>query len=111
MLPLLPPKLTSMETVEFQKLITLHYLSTGTSFSRIECPYFEKALQILRPDVRLPSRRQMSHQLLDDIHVSIKAESLRFMTLPSTFGTISSDGALNVNGDSKTSYNLITGCY
>jgi hypothetical protein len=82
----LVPKLSLQEHEDFKRMLTMHYISTSTSFSRVECPYLEKALKILRPDISIPSRRQMSTSLLDDVYHSLSDEAHRFMKRPSTIG-------------------------
>ena len=46
------PALTEEEQTLFNYNISMHYYMTATPFQRIECPYLDKALKILRPTLK-----------------------------------------------------------
>ena len=54
--------------------MALHYYVTGTSFARIEQSDLLNALQILRADVTLPSRKDLAGKLLDDCYNDLKSK-------------------------------------
>ena len=68
------PVLKMNELKLFHQQMALHYYLTGTSFSRIEQDDLLAALRILRPDVTLPSRKDLAGKLLDDCYKDLKSK-------------------------------------
>ena len=66
------PKLTTSQHERFKKAMAMHYYVTGNAFQRIEEPYLLKACQILRPDVKLPTRHELSVPFLSDAYDELK---------------------------------------
>ena len=102
------PGLTYQEQRSFASMLSMHYYMTGTSFSRIDCPFLVKALKILRPDIKVPNRKRIGGQLL-------KQEVKRYRTKVNAQTAssenkhcITMDGWSNVNGDSILTYNDFT---
>jgi hypothetical protein len=52
--------------------IAMQYYMTGTSFARIEDPHVLKEFQLCRPDVKLPSRKELSGSLLNQCYDDVK---------------------------------------
>lgn len=68
------PELKKHELELFHRKMALHYYITGTSFARIEQSELLQALQILRADVTLPSRKDLAGKLLDDCYKDLKSK-------------------------------------
>ena len=62
------PHLTDKEQRKFDRELTLFFIDTSTSFLRVENVLLKKALQILRPDVIIPSRKSIGGANLDEIY-------------------------------------------
>jgi hypothetical protein len=93
------PQLTEAEQKAVQKKLALHYYCSGTSFQRIEDPQFREALQILRPDVKIPNRKQLAGPLLDQVYLEMSSKIKKKLKEPNTTVCIVTDGWSNVMND------------
>jgi hypothetical protein len=59
------PRLSKATQLKINSSIAMHYNMTGTSFARIEDPHLLKAFQLCRPDVKLPTRKELACSLLN----------------------------------------------
>ena len=53
------PESNASNQKKFNQYMAMHFYCTGTSFRRIEDPYLLRAVQLLRPGVKLPTRLQL----------------------------------------------------
>ena len=90
------PQLTDYEKRKFFDLLSLYYYDTATSFLRIENNYLLHALQILRPDVTLPSRKQLGGNLLDTTYDNVKQCVDQLMEKENYYATLVTDGWTNI---------------
>ena len=66
------PPMTPSAKTEFHKVIAMHFYMTGHSFYRMEEMHLMEALRQLRPDVMLPSRRDLSGKLSQHTYDEVK---------------------------------------
>ena len=64
--------MTEQEQLRVNKALALHFYITGTSFQRVEEPHLQEAFRICRPDVKLPTRKQLAGPMLDMTYNDIK---------------------------------------
>lgn len=57
--------MNKLENVAFEEAIAVFVYSSGLPLSKLSHPAFLEALQILRPDVKIPDRNKLSNELLD----------------------------------------------
>ena len=98
----LPPKLTDSEQKRFDENIAMFFIMTGTPFQRVEDPSFAKALKILRPDVKVPSRKRLSGPLLNSSFTSVqkKVDGV----LDAATMCITTDGWSNIKNEPIVNY-------
>ena len=53
------PHFTAVEQKRFNHEIAMHFYCTGTSFVRVEDPHLCRAIELARPNAKLPSRKQL----------------------------------------------------
>jgi Protein of unknown function (DUF 659) len=104
---LIPP-LSSMDLAAFQEEIAMHFYMCATPFSRMEEPHFLQALKKLRPDVKLPSRKDLSGRLLRSAHKKVKAKVDAWFK-KDQFACITSDAWSNIKNESVINYMTISG--
>ena len=54
------PHFTAVEQKRFNREIAMHFYCTGTSFVRVEDPHLRRAIELARPNAKLPSRKQIA---------------------------------------------------
>ena len=52
--------------------LALHFYLTGNSFTRISEPHLLNAFKIARPDIKIPSRKELAGKLLGNEYSSLK---------------------------------------
>jgi hypothetical protein len=67
------PLLLSDEQHIFDDLFAKSMYVQGTSLRKASCPYLLKSLEVLRPDVKIPDSRRLSHTFLDNNYESCKS--------------------------------------
>lgn len=89
------PHLNATEQKKFNQEIAMHFYCTGTSFVRVEDPYLLRAMQLLRPGTRLPTRKQLADDssggLLESCYQRVKAEVGKLLSLNKQYICITSD--------------------
>jgi hypothetical protein len=86
--------------------MSLYFFETGTPFARIEHPRLLEAIQSLRPDAKLQSRKTLAEKNLDEAYSSMKTKMNDICA--GIEGTLISDGWSNVNNQSVINYILAT---
>jgi hypothetical protein len=94
--------LSQEEQKQFESTMAMHFFLSGSAFSRIGEPNLLKALKILRPDVKVPSRSKMTGVLLDNAFAETYAATIG--SLQSQAICLTTDAWSNVRGESVVSY-------
>ena len=102
------PLMSPADHAAFQANLAMHIYMTATSFVRVEEHHLLLALQKLRPDVSLPSRRDLSGKLLNNAHRQVK-EKVDTWLARDLFACITSDAWSNVKNESVINYMLVSG--
>jgi hypothetical protein len=103
------PYLKAKELQKFHRLMSLYFFESGIAFTKIENPRLLEALNVLRPNITLPSRRKLGGSMLDDEY-SYLFNKLNEKVGNSTYeGTLVTDGWTNVKKDPIVNY-LIASC-
>jgi Protein of unknown function (DUF 659) len=84
----------------------MHYYITGTSFARVEEGNLLKAFRVCRPDITLPSRKQLSERLLDKCYKKVKALTESRIRKMTHFSCLTTDGWSNVKNEFIINYML-----
>ena len=82
----------------------MFFYVTGASFERIEQPHLAKALEILRPDVKLPNQRNLTDNLLDECYREMKTTIDKKLTEDEIQLWITSDSWTNISHDAIVNY-------
>jgi hypothetical protein len=59
------PRQSKATTSKLNSSIAMRYYMTGTSFTRIEDPHLLKVFHLCRPDVKVPTQKDLSGSLLN----------------------------------------------
>ena len=94
------------ELLQFHTKFAEWLFSTGMAFYEVEHPKLLEPLQILRKDVTVPSRKNLSTKILDECYD--KSISTMHQLTNSTSCSLSTDAWTNVNGASVINYVCIT---
>ena len=101
------PVLSARDRAEFHSIIAMHYYMTGMSFARIEESHFIQALRVLRPDVTLPSRKDLAGKFLnkayDQVHEKVDSWLNR-----NTYSCLTSDSWTNIKNEAVVNYMLVS---
>jgi hypothetical protein len=92
------PRLSKASQLKINSSIAMHYCMTGTSFARIEDPHLLKAFQLCRPDVKLPTRKELSSSLLNQCYDDFKKKIDSYLA-SSPYPCITSDGWSNTKNE------------
>jgi len=98
------PKLTTREQQSFDKNLSMFFYMTGTSYQRIDDPYFEKAMQLLRPSVTVPTRQRLATSLLDSAYDDVRERVIKLTSTSSYPVTTVTDGWTDIKNDSVVNY-------
>jgi hypothetical protein len=93
-----PPQLKPSEGADFTSKLALWCYTTHTPFTRVDNPEFKKAIAALRSDAKVPNRKDLGGQLLDNWHTKVEAATNEYMS--SQMVTLTNDAWTNPNGDS-----------
>lgn len=96
--------MTQTEKIRFRKLMAMYFYTTGTAFERIENPYLTAALQLLRADVSIPNRKDLSGASLNDAFEAVSLNANKVIQDESYGSTLISDGWSDVNMASIINY-------
>ena len=66
------PGFSKKQQDTFNTEMALHFYMTASSFQKVEEKHLQKAISILRPDAKLPSRQALADVLLDKAYESLK---------------------------------------
>ncbi|KAI2504912.1 transposase [Fragilaria crotonensis] len=104
---LIPP-LTPINQAAFQEEIAMYFYMCAMPFSRMEEPHLLRSLQKLRPDVKLPSRKDLSGRLLQSVHKKVKSKVDAWLKRDH-FACVISDAWSNIRNESVINYMLVSG--
>lgn len=90
-------------TINKQLLYAL--VSANVPFSFVENPEVIKLFNIIRPSYKLPSRKTLSTEILENVHNNVESQIEKFIT-QSKFLTLSGDGWTDVSQHSIISFVL-----
>jgi hypothetical protein len=71
------PKLSAADRHRFYIKLAKFFYVTGTPFDRVENKYLLEALQVLRPDVDVPSRKALSGPMLEEAYEEVQGAVMR----------------------------------
>jgi hypothetical protein len=103
------PRLTKSEQTRIHHNLAMHYYMTGSSFQRIEEDHLLNAFKIARPDIKLPTRKELAGSLLDFCYEKIAKKTNTEMLKYGDFTCLVSDATSNVNNESVVNYMIIVG--
>lgn len=101
------PALSVKSKAEFHSLIAMHYYMTGMSFVRIEESHFIQGLKILRPNITLPSRKDMAGKLLHKAYGEVQAKVGLWLNRD-TYSCLTSDSWNNIKNKAVVNYMLVS---
>jgi Protein of unknown function (DUF 659)/hAT family C-terminal dimerisation region len=104
----IPPAMTAHAKAEFHKSLAMHFYMTGHSFYRMEEMHLIQALKQLRPDVTLPSRRDLSGKLLQHAYKEVKKKVDGWLDR-GAYGSLTTDGWSNIKNESVVNYMFVSG--
>ena len=104
---LIPP-MTAIDQAAFQEEIAMHFFMTATSFVRLEEIHLLQALKKLRPDVKLPTRKDMRGKQLTKAYKKVKMKVDNWLKRDQ-FACITSDAWSNIKNESVINYMMISG--
>ena len=85
---------------KFNHEIALFFYNTGTSFYRIEDPFLLSAIQLARPQAKLPTRKQLAGDtpggLLQECYEDVKSKVDSLLSEQNHFISITSDAWSNI---------------
>jgi hypothetical protein len=93
------------ETLEF--LLAQALFSTGVPFAFIENPYVIQFFNYLRPSFKLPNRRKIADELLDEVYEEVKMQADEQISKATTLCMVS-DGWSNINRESVQNFIICT---
>ena len=101
------------EQKKFNQEIAMHFCCTATSFTRIEDhPHLLRAVQLLRPGTRLPTRKQLADDsaggLLETCYQKVKAEVDKVLSANKQFICITSDAWSTVLNEPLVNYMAVS---
>ncbi|KAF4130774.1 hAT family C-terminal dimerization region [Phytophthora infestans] len=103
------PRLKSDTTKQFQDRLAWWVYSTGMPFYRIGHISFLEALQLLHPDVKVPSPEQLATVFLDRAYS--KSIKMLKVALDGKIVTLVTDGWTDINGLAVVNYVVVCGEY
>jgi Protein of unknown function (DUF 659)/hAT family C-terminal dimerisation region len=104
----IPPAMTVHAKAEFHKSLAMHFYMTGQSFYRMEEKHLIEALKQLRPDVTLPSRKDLSGKLLKNAYMEVKKKVDGWLDR-GAYGSLTTDGWSNIKNESVVNYMFVSG--
>ncbi|KAI2503210.1 transposase [Fragilaria crotonensis] len=102
------PPMTPSAKNEFHKVIAMHFYMTGQSFYRMEEMHLIEALRQLRPDVTLPSRKDLRGKLLNHAYNEVKQKVDGWLDR-GAYGSLTTDGWSNIKNESVVNYMFVSG--
>ena len=106
------PKFTSAEQKKFNVEMAMHFYATGTSFVRVEDPHLLRAIQLARPDARLPTRKQLADDssggLLEVCYQQVKKDVEKKLSMKSQYVSVTSDAWSSVLNEPIINYMAVS---
>jgi len=93
------------EDLEFRLALAL--FSAGVPFAFVDNPHVIQFFQYLRPSFKLPNRKKLSNDLLDDVYDEVKTQADEEILKSKTL-TMVSDGWSNINRESVQNFVVCT---
>jgi Protein of unknown function (DUF 659)/hAT family C-terminal dimerisation region len=93
------------ETLEF--LLAQALFSAGVPFSFVENPYVIQFFNYLRPSFKLPNRRKIADELLNEVYEEVKVQADEQISKATTLCMVS-DGWSNINRESVQNFVICT---
>jgi Protein of unknown function (DUF 659) len=100
-------RMSEEEQDTLENLLAQALFATGVPFSFLENDYVIQFFQQLRPAFKLPNRRKLADELLDDVFDGVKAECNE-QILQAKSLTMVSDGWSNINRESVQNFVICT---
>ena len=104
----LVPSLSPTDQAAFHEQMAMHFYMCATPFSRVEEPHLLQAMKKLRPDVKLPSRRDLGGKLLQGAHKKVKLKVDSWLKRD-RFACITSDAWSDIKNESVINYMMVSG--
>ena len=102
------PMFTTSQQKKFNRDIAMFFYNTGTSFQRIEDPFLASAVQLARPGVKLPTRKELADDspggLLQQFYEEVKHKVDKLLSNPNQFIGITTDAWSNISNESVINY-------
>ncbi|KAI2489091.1 transposase [Fragilaria crotonensis] len=102
---LIPP-LSPTDQAAFQEDIAMHFYMSATPFARMDEPHLLQSLKKLRPDVKLPTRKDLSGKLLRSAHKKVKSKVDNWLK-KDQFACVTSDAWSNIKNESVINYYMM----
>lgn len=106
------PHFTAVEQKRFNREIAVHFYCTGTSFVRVEDPHLRRAIELARPNAKLPSRKQLADDnkggLLQECYESVKNDVKKHLSGHRQFICITSDAWYSVLNEPIVNYMAVS---
>jgi len=103
------PVMKGPEQEAVHKSLAMFFYNSGTPFQRVEDPYLRRSFELARPGLKLPNRKRLAGDLLDDAYNHVASRVKAQITDVRMSGALCSDGSEDVNGSSITNFNFISG--
>jgi hypothetical protein len=98
------PALTAAQIKKFNKILSLFFYDTSTSFQRIEHPFLLEALQILRPDIKLIDRKALAGRQLNEAYDFVHGAVKQKVENEHYYSTLTTDAWTNCKSQSIVNY-------
>ncbi|CAB3993702.1 Hypothetical predicted protein [Paramuricea clavata] len=106
------PLFSASEQKRFNHEMAMYFYCTGTSFQRAEDPFLLRAIQLARPDAKLPTCKQLADDgaggLLDECYQNVKEEVNKVLSTDGQFVCLTSDAWSNVVNDPVVDYTAVS---
>jgi hypothetical protein len=101
------PNLTKNDLGNFHELLAMQFYLTSTSFARIEESHLLAAIQKRRPEVTLPSRKDLAGKYLHMCYHKVKVK-VNVWPSRNSFNCLKSDSWSNVKHEAVMNYMLLS---
>lgn len=92
------------EAEKFIKKYAIYMFTSGIPFNQIENPDLLDALCVLRPDVKLPTRKSLSTTILNEVYDSVKQQVNCKLKQENCWFTLVTDSWRNMRSESVVNY-------
>lgn len=102
------PHFNAIEQKKFNHEMAMYFYCTGTSFVRVEDPHLHRAIQLARPNAKLPTRKQLADDnkggLLEECYQKVKTDVKKQLSISNQFICITSDAWSSVLNEPIVNY-------